>query len=118
MIKDIIKEINRFSSKREWDQFHTPKNIATSISIEAAELLECFQWNDPSISEVLENEVLLNSVEEEIADVLIYALRMCSILNMDVIEIVNKKLAKNDEKYPLDKSKGKNIKYNQFSNKE
>lgn len=118
MIKDIIKEINKFASEREWDQFHTPKNIASSISIEAAELLECFQWDNPSISEVLENEVLLNSVEEEIADVLIYALRMCSILSMDVVETVNKKLVKNGEKYPLNKSKGKYSKYNRFVNEE
>ena len=115
---DVVKQINSFASEREWDQFHTPKNIASSISIEAAELLECFQWDNPSISEVLENEVLLNSVEEEIADVLIYALRMCSILSMDVIETVNKKLVKNGEKYPLNKSKGKCSKYNRFVNEE
>jgi len=115
---DVVKQINSFASEREWDQFHTPKNIASSISIEAAELLECFQWDNPSISEVLENEVLLNSVEEEIADVLIYALRMCSILSMDVVETVNKKLVKNGEKYPLNKSKGKCSKYNRFVNEE
>ena len=107
---DVVKQINSFASEREWDQFHTPKNIASSISIEAAELLECFQWDNPSISEVLENEVLLNSVEEEVADVLIYALRMCSILSMDVIETVNKKLVKNGEKYPIEKSIGSSLK--------
>ena len=57
MVEEIVKEINLFAAEREWDQFHTPKNIASSISIEAAELLECFQWDNPSISEVLENEV-------------------------------------------------------------
>ena len=117
-LNDALKRINNFASEREWGQFHTPKNIASSISIEAAELLECFQWDNPSISEVLENEVLLNSVEEEIADVLIYALRMCSILSMDVVETVNKKLVKNGEKYPLNKSKGKYSKYNRFVNEE
>ena len=109
-LNDALKRINNFSSEREWGQFHTPKNIASSISIEAAELLECFQWENPSISEVLGNEVLLNSVEEEVADVLIYALRMCSILSMDVIETVNKKLVKNGQKYPIEKSRGSSLK--------
>jgi|TARA_B110000263_G_scaffold209196_1_gene191144 dCTP diphosphatase len=109
-LNDALKRINNFASEREWGQFHTPKNIASSISIEAAELLECFQWENPSISEVLGNEVLLNSVEEEVADVLIYALRMCSILSMDVIETVNKKLVKNGQKYPIEKSRGSSLK--------
>ena len=109
-LNDALKRINNFASEREWGQFHTPKNIASSISIEAAELLECFQWENPSISEVLGNEVLLNSVEEEVADVLIYALRMCSILSMNVNETVNKKLVKNGEKYPIEKSIGSSLK--------
>ena len=111
MIKDIIKEINRFASEREWDQFHTPKNIATSISIESAELLECFQWQDPAITEVLDDAKLLKSVEEEIADVMIYSLRLCSLLGSDPFEIMRAKLQKNAEKYPISKSKGSAKKY-------
>ena len=116
-LNDALKRINNFASEREWGQFHTPKNIASSISIEAAELLECFQWENPSISEVLGNEVLLNSVEEEVADVLIYALRMCSILSMDVIETVNKKLVKNGQKYPIEKSRGSSLKSKKYDYK-
>lgn len=114
MIKDITKEINRFASEREWDQFHTPKNIATSISIESAELLECFQWQDPAISEVLDDTKLLESVEEEIADVMIYSLRLCSLLGSDPIEIIRSKLEKNSEKYPVSKSKGSAKKYDEL----
>ena len=116
-LNDALKRIINFASEREWEQFHTPKNIASSISIEAAELLECFQGENPSISEVLGNEVLLNSVEEEVADVLIYALRMCSILSMDVIETVNKKLVKNGQKYPIEKSRGSSLKSKNYDYK-
>lgn len=114
MIKDIIKEINKFASEREWDQFHSPKNIATSISIESAELLECFQWIDPEISEVLADDKLLKSVEEEIADVMIYSLRLCSILGSEPINIMKSKLEKNTGKYPVSKSKGKSTKYHEL----
>lgn len=114
MIKEIIKEINKFASEREWDQFHSPKNIATSISIESAELLECFQWSDPEISEVLADDKLLKSVEEEIADVMIYSLRLCSILGSEPIKIMKSKLEKNTEKYPVSKSKGKSTKYHEL----
>lgn len=110
-IKDLIREIDQFASDRDWNQFHTPKNLASSISIEAAELLECFQWNDPEISEVIENDGLLESVKEEIADVMIYSLRMCSILNLDAIYEICKKLEQNKKKYPVDVSRGRSTKY-------
>ncbi len=113
-IEDVIEEINRFASERDWDQFHTPKNIASSISIEAAELLECFQWNDPTVPDILVDEELLGSVEEEIADVLIYALRLCSILDFDAISSMRKKLELNHEKYPLDISRGRSDKHDKL----
>lgn len=111
-IEDLIREIDHFASERDWNQFHTPKNLASSISIEAAELLECFQWSNPEISEVIENNELLNSVKEEIADIMIYSLRMCSILNLNAIDEINNKLQQNKEKYPVDVSKGRSTKYN------
>ena len=113
-IEDVTEEINRFASDRDWDQFHTPKNIASSISIEAAELLECFQWNDPTVPDVLVDEELLGSVEEEIADVLIYALRLCSILDLDAISSMRKKLELNHEKYPLGISRGRSNKHDKL----
>ena len=111
---DVVKQIDSFASEREWGPFHTPKNLVSSISIEAAELLECFQWNNPEISEVLADDKLLKSVEEEIADVMIYSLRLCSILGSEPIKIMKSKLEKNTGKYPVSKSKGKSTKYHEL----
>ena len=115
-IKDLIWEIDQFASERDWNQFHTPKNLASSISIEAAELLECFQWSNPTVSEVLVDGHLLGSVEEEVADVLIYALRLCSILDLNAIDVVKKKIVQNEEKYPINTSKGNAEKYGHLDN--
>lgn len=111
---DVVKQIDSFASEREWGPFHTPKNLVSSISIEAAELLECFQWNNPEISEVLADDKLLKSVEEEIADVMIYSLRFCSLLGIEPIKIMKSKLEKNSEKYPVSKSKGSAKKYDEL----
>lgn len=95
--------IRKFSKKRDWDKFHTPANLAKSISIEANELLECFQWN--------ENDFDVNEVKDELADVLIYCQNMLDVLNLDEDEIINNKLEKNELKYPIEKCKGKANKY-------
>lgn len=101
---DILKQrIDKFNKDRDWDQFHTPSNIAKSISIEASELLECFQWND--------NNYDLESVKEELADVMNYCIQMSQVLNVDIIEIINKKIDKNERKYPIEKAKGVSTKY-------
>ncbi len=96
-------EIDSFNKERDWDKFHTPGNLAKSISIEAGELLECFQWNEKDFD--------LDSVKEELADVLLYSLQMAQSLNLDPIEICEEKMVKNGKKYPVDKSKGNAIKY-------
>ena len=104
-IHDLMQEVAAFSEERDWDQFHSPENLAKSISIEAGELLECYQWSsDPAIEKV----------EEELADVLNYCLQMAMKLGLDPIEIVRKKMKKNTEKYPVDKSKGRSMKYDQL----
>lgn len=96
-IKDLINTINEFRDARNWRQYHNPKDLAISISIEAAELLEDFQWK--SSEEALKaNE---ENIREEIADVLIYSLMLCSDLNMDVKEIIEEKVVKNGRKYPV-----------------
>ncbi|WP_342492698.1 nucleotide pyrophosphohydrolase [Bacillus sp. FSL H8-0516] len=98
-IKDLIHSINQFRDDRNWRQYHNPKDLAISISIEAAELLEDFQWK--SNEEALEaNE---ENIREEIADILIYSLMFCSDLHLNVKEIIEEKLIKNGEKYPIDK---------------
>ena len=96
MLNDTIEKIDRFASEREWDQFHSPKNLAASISIEANELLEIFQWADLSRSEITENADKFREISEEIADVMIYCLRLCSTLKMEPISIINKKIEPNN----------------------
>ena len=106
MNKDrTITAIRAFNEQMDWDQFHTPENLAKSISIEAAELLECFQWN---------NEYDLQEVSEELADVYSYVLMMADAINVDLDEITLAKLEKTKAKYPVDKFKGKSTKYNKL----
>ncbi|AEP36757.1 nucleotide pyrophosphohydrolase [Taylorella asinigenitalis] len=95
-MENVLKAIDNFNSKRDWKKFHSPENLAKSISIEAAELLEIFQWN----SKVIDEEHL----KEELADVLIYCLDMALSLNIDPEKIILDKLNKNSIKYPLDES--------------
>ena len=97
MKEETKKIIRDFIDERNWDQFHTPGNLAKSISIEAGELLECFQWND--------TEYDLNHVAEEIADVIIYSQQLLDKLGLDMDEIVQMKMIKNAKKYPVEKKK-------------
>ncbi|WP_144524985.1 nucleotide pyrophosphohydrolase [Bacillus pumilus] len=98
-IKELIHSINQFRDDRNWRQYHNPKDLAISISIEAAELLEDFQWK--SNEEALEAND--ENIKEEIADILIYSLMICSDLHLNVKEIIEEKLIKNGEKYPIEK---------------
>ena len=100
--KQLLEKIKKFNEDRDWDQFHSPDNLAKSISIEAGELLECFQWN---------NEYDLENVTDEMADVFVYLLDLANKLNIDLLEVTDKKIDKNAEKYPVDKAKGKSEKY-------
>ncbi len=103
-MKEETKErIRKFTEDRDWDQFHGPANLAKSIIIEAAELLECFQWSD--------TEYDLQHVKEELADVIIYSQNLLDKLDLDVDEIVNMKMEQNEEKYPVEKAKGNAEKY-------
>ena len=102
---DIKKEILMFQKERDWKKFHTPENLAKSISIEAAELLEHFQW---------QKEYDENEVADELADVLIYCLYMADAMDFDVKEIILNKMKKNAIKYPIDKSKGNAKKYTEL----
>lgn len=103
MKQETIDRIRKFTIDRDWDQFHSPGNLAKSISIEANELLECFQWSD--------TEYDLQHVKEELADVIVYCQDMLDKLNLDVDEIVNMKMAQNEAKYPVEKAKGSAKKY-------
>ncbi len=101
-----IDRIRRFVSDRDWEQYHTPANLAKSISIEANELLECFQWSDTDFD--------LEHVKEELADVMVYCRNMLDSLELDEDEIINDKMTKNEEKYPVEKAKGSAAKYDQL----
>ena len=106
MRQETIKRIRKFNEDRDWDKFHSPANLAKSISIEANELLECFQRSDEDYD--------INQVKEELADVLVYCRNMLDKLNLDEDEIVNSKMNQNERKYPIEKSKGKANKYNKL----
>lgn len=104
-MQKAIQEIIEFNKERDWDQFHSPENLAKSICIEAGELLECFQWNSDYDKE---------TVCEELADVVNYCIVMADRLQVDLEEIVLKKLEKNRQKYPVEKAKGNSKKYNEL----
>lgn len=104
-MNELIEQIIKFNKERDWDQFHSPENLAKSISIEAGELLECFQWN---------NDYNINEVKEELADVINYCLLLSEKLDLDPIQIVTEKMKKTAIKYPIDKAKGKSTKYNKL----
>ena len=103
MKAETLARIARFTEDRDWDQFHTPANLAKSISIEANELLECFQWSDDNYD--------LEAVKDELADVIVYCVDMLDRLHLDADEIVNAKMAKNEAKYPVEKARGSSAKY-------
>lgn len=102
----LSERIDKFNKDRDWDQFHTPVNLAKSISIEANELLECFQWNDTDYNR--------SDVLEELADVTNYCIQMAQVLGVDLLEIVNTKMDKTEQKYPVDKAKGVSTKYDKL----
>lgn len=104
-MEEIMEKLIKFRDDRDWKQFQTPENLAKSISIESAELLENFQWD---------NDFDKKHVEEELADVLIYSYLMAITMDMNVKEIMLKKIEKNEKKYPIEKSKGKSTKYTEL----
>ncbi len=105
-LETLKKRIQEFNDDRDWNKFHTPSNLAKSISIEANELLECFQWNDENYN--------LEDVKEELADVMNYCIQLSQVLNVDIVDIINAKMDKTEKKYPVEKAKGKATKYNKL----
>ncbi|SDB84170.1 NTP pyrophosphatase, house-cleaning of non-canonical NTPs [Pelagirhabdus alkalitolerans] len=103
----LMDQINQFREERDWLQFHNPKDLALSLNLEAAELLENFQWK--SSEEAIDTQ--LPEIKDELADVMVYALMFCSDLDIDPEQIIKAKLEKNQEKYPIEKAKGNKKKY-------
>ncbi|MBR0086744.1 MAG: nucleotide pyrophosphohydrolase [Lachnospiraceae bacterium] len=107
MNKETLERIRKFTEDRDWDQYHSPANLAKSIAIEASELLECFQWSDEDYD--------LEHVKEELADVIVYCQDLLDKLGLDVDEIVNAKMTKNELKYPVEKARGSSAKYDKLT---
>ena len=110
MNQETIERIIRFRDDRDWKQFHNPKDLAISISLEAAELLEVFQWSGEDISD----EGKIDKIKEELADVVNYCVLMADACNLDLDTIVREKITVNEEKYPVEKAKGKSDKYSEL----
>ncbi|HBZ6636703.1 nucleotide pyrophosphohydrolase [Clostridium botulinum] len=105
-MKSTLQRIKNFRNDREWDQFHTPANLSKAISIEAGELLENFLWDEKNYNK--------EHVLEELADVMIYCIHMSDCLNVNLTEIINNKMDKNEKKYPVEKCKGNSKKYTEL----
>ncbi len=112
-LDDLTKRILAFRDARDWKQFHNPKDVALSLVLEAAEVMEHFQWKS---KEEMERYVKTNKndISEELADVLYWILLMSNDLRIDVLEALEKKIKKNEDKYPVEKAKGKHTKYDQL----
>ena len=112
-IKNLTEKIKKFRDERDWKQFHNPKDVALSLVLEATEVLEHFQWKDEEeIREYIKTNK--NEISEELADVFCWVLLMSYDLKIDIKKALEEKLVKNEKKYPVDKSKGKHIKYNKL----
>ena len=112
-ITSLRDQLRAFAAERDWDQFHSPKNLASALAVEAAELLEIFQWLTEAQSQQLPPKEL-ESVKEELADVLLYLIRLSDKLGIDLIAAAQAKIVLNAKKYPVEKSHGNNKKYTEF----
>lgn len=111
MLRDeTIQRVLKFRDDRDWRQFHTPKDLAISMSLEAAEVLELFQWSGGD----LECEEKRDKLREELADVLSYCILMADVCGFDLDEIMNEKVSKNEAKYPVEKARGSAAKYTEL----
>jgi len=110
---ELKQRLREFAAEREWDQFHSPKNLSMALSVETAELLEHFQWLTEEQSGQLAAEKRL-AVSHELADIFVYLVRLADKLDIDLLAAVDEKLALNAEKYPADKVKGSPKKYNEY----
>lgn len=104
-MKEVLERIRKFNEDRDWDQFHTPENLAKSIAIESGELLECFQWN---------NDFNQKEVCEELADIMSYCIMLADRLHVDMETIIMNKFDQNEQKYPVSKAKGVSTKYDKL----
>ena len=107
--KKVKSEIRKFVDERDWEQFHTPKNLAMALTVEVSELLEIFQWSLDGGQDVIENSK--EEIESEIADIFNYLVKLVDLLDIDLEKISIEKIDLNSKKYPIEKSKGNSLKY-------
>jgi NTP pyrophosphatase (non-canonical NTP hydrolase) len=112
-LADLTTAVNRFAEQRDWEQFHNPKNLSMALIVEAAELVEHFQWLTQQQSSTLDPEKH-EAVAMEMADILIYLVRMAGQLDINLLEAAQKKIVLNGKKYPLEQAKGRSDKYTQY----
>lgn len=115
-MKDLTElklSLRKFTAERDWEQFHSPKNLVMALSVEASELVECFQWLDEAQSKALDKDQK-QAVQEEIADVMCYLARLADTLDIDILDAVSQKMIKNAQKYPVEKAKGSARKYTEY----
>lgn len=112
-LDNLRARINAFVAERDWAQFHTPKNLAMAMIVEAAELVEQFQWDTPQESQQLSPEKR-EAVAHELADTFVYLLRIAEVLEIDLIDATNRKIELNAQKYPVEKARGSNARYTDY----
>jgi dCTP diphosphatase len=112
-LAELRARINQFVKERDWDQFHSPKNLAMAMIVEAAELVEHFQWDTLEESHQLDDKKR-EQVGQELADTFVYLLRIAEVTGIDLIEAANRKIDLNAQKYPVEKVKGSNAKYTAY----
>lgn len=110
----LIERLREFASEREWDKFHTPKNLAMALAVESGELMEIFQWLTEEESFKIKETDKIENVSDEMADVFVYLIRLADKLNIDLYEAVDKKMVKNEKKYPSDLVRGSCKKYSEY----
>jgi dCTP diphosphatase len=114
-LKSLNQEIETFVQEREWDQFHSVKNLAMALSVESSELLEIFQWmREEESNRVHQDEKLIEKIEDEVADIFIYLLRIVSKTHIDLESSIRRKMDKNSRKYPIELARGTSKKYTEF----
>jgi NTP pyrophosphatase (non-canonical NTP hydrolase) len=114
-VEELKKLVAKFRDERNWKKYHKPKDLAISINIEAAELLEHFQWKtDEKINEMLKNKEKVKQISEELADIIDYCLSFADVMNIDISEALKKKIEENKKKYPVEKIKGNYKKYTEY----
>lgn len=114
-VADIKARVLAFARERDWEQFHAPKNLSMALAAEAAELMEHFLWATPETSRTIAQDAAKRAkIEEELADVVIYALEFANMTGIDVAAVIEAKMARNAQKYPVEKARGRSDKYNEL----